>query len=471
MSVELAPYTELANAERIVEWYGDRLRRVEQWNTWLRYDGRRWVSSPTAGREFAIDVGHQLLDTMRAMALPSEDLFSRWAIRSCSNKVISATAALAADQASLRVAAGKLDRRPMLLNVSNGTIDLETGKLRPHDRNDLLTKLAPVRFDPHAECPEEWSNFLSRVTDGDEELETYLQRIAGYSLTGLTREHALFVFFGEGANGKSTFINTLCNILGPDYSGPAPRGLLFQRSIGEAHPTERACLFGKRLVTVTEPNKGQTLDEGTVKQLSSEDPIDARRMREDFWSFDPTHKLVLATNHRPLIKGDDEGIWRRIRLVPWSVRIPKEERDPDLAAKLYNERDGILQWAVRGARYWHLLGLGEPSCVTAATDAYRDDQDPLGDFFADRCDFASDTMVARKDLRAAYERYADENGIRHRLNPKDFAARLRARGVSGENANGNPHKTKVAGMPYDAWKGIGLRDPSDSQRRPLAVVG
>jgi len=231
----------------------------------------------------------------------------------------------------------------------------------------------------------------------------YLQRLAGYALTGDIREHVLAFFFGKGANGKSTFLRTLLTILG-DYASPAPRGLLF-RSRGERHPTELASLFGRRFVTCSEIEDGQAFDEALTKDLTGGDPIECRRMREDFWSFEPTHKLFVAGNHKPSVRGDDEGIWRRMRLVPWLVTFAANEQDKRLVEKLLTESPGIVAWCVRGCLDWQSNGLAEPATVRKATDEYREESDALGEFFRLHAVFDAAARVARKDLREAYAGY------------------------------------------------------------------
>ena len=213
---------------------------------------------------------------------------------------------------SVAITHDQLNADPMLLNVETGTINLRTGLLREHRRKDLMTKIAPVCFDPNATAPT-WDAFLARAMGDSGELVNYLQRMVGYALTGSVEEHVVGFLFGGGANGKSTFLSTIHAMLG-DYASPAPGGLLF-RSRGERHPTELASLHGRRFVTCSEIEEGQAFDEALVKDLTGGDPIECRRMREDFWMYQPSHKLFLGGNHKPSVKGDDEGIWRRMRLI------------------------------------------------------------------------------------------------------------------------------------------------------------
>jgi putative DNA primase/helicase len=233
----------------------------------------------------------------------------------------------------------QLDTDPFLLNVLNGTIDLRTGRLRDHRREDLITKIAPVEFHPDTQCPL-WQSCLDRWMDGNMDLIGYLQRVFGYWMTGDVSEHALWIFHGCGANGKTTALLTLLDLLG-DYAIQAVSDLLLQKK-SESHPTERADLFGCRLAASIETDEGRRLSEALAKQLSGGDKIRARKLYKDFFQFDATHKIVLGVNHKPRVTGTDHGIWRRIKLVPWSVVIPEEEKDRHMAEKLKGEMPGIL---------------------------------------------------------------------------------------------------------------------------------
>lgn len=246
---------------------------------------------------------------------------------------------LARSEPGVPVRPDELDQDPWLLNILNGTIDLRNGELGPHDPDHMITKLAPVGYDPTASCPL-WLQFLDKIMDGNEGLIQFLKRAIGYSLTGIIREHVLFVCHGDGRNGKSTFLETILGLLG-DYSRKAPPSLLMLKR-GKAHPTERAMLYGSRFVPAIESAEDNKFEEAIVKELTGGDTISARRMREDFWDFSPTHHLWLATNHKPVITGTDSGIWSRIALIPFSITIPEQERDTTLAETLQAEWPGIL---------------------------------------------------------------------------------------------------------------------------------
>jgi putative DNA primase/helicase len=305
----------------------------------------------------------------------------------------------------VRVSPDDLNRHPLLLNVQNGTLELETLKLREHRREDLLTQIAPVPYDPAATCPK-FEAFLEQALP-DDEVRAFAQRAAGYSATGLVRDHVLFFLHGSGGNGKTTFLNALMGALGADYAAPASPKLLIKRSHDE-HLTEIASLYGKRLVVCSESGEGAQLDEEKVKLLTGGDHLTARRMREDPWSFTPTHTLWLQSNHAPRIRGTDEGIWRRVRVVPFTVR-PKEE-NPDLGRELEAEYPGILTWTIRGLRDYLEQGLAPPESVLAATESYRYEQDVIGRYLAERVAPAPGERVQASALYRDYRAWCEQNG-------------------------------------------------------------
>jgi putative DNA primase/helicase len=339
------------------------------------------------------------------------------------------------------VAPDELDADPMLLNTKSGTIDLRTGELREHRREDLITKLAPVEYDPGAEAPA-WGAFLERVLP-DEELRGFVRRAAGYSASGDTSEQCLFINHGVGANGKSTFHEAAAAALG-DYAMRAPTDMLLARRSG-AVPNDVARLKGARFVTAAETEDGRRLAESLVKDLTGQDTITARFMRAEFFDFKPTHKLHLSTNHKPEIRGTDAAIWRRIRLVPWTVTIPPAEQDKKLSEKLRGELAGVLAWIVRGCVEWRHEGLKAPDAVRKATGAYRSEMDVIGAFIEDCCVLRPDASALATPLYVAYKEWCEESGEPIEKQRR-FGMRLTERGLRRE---------KVGGV-YK-WYGIGLR--------------
>jgi putative DNA primase/helicase len=411
--------SDIGNAERLAKRHGHALRHCHPWKDWLAWDGKRWAVDDTGA------ITRRAIDTVRAMcdeAKACKDDKQRLAIlahalRSEGAKPVRAMIDLARSLHPIPILPSEMDVDPWLLNVENGTIDLRTGLLRDHRREDLLTKLAPVVYDPAAECPR-WMAFLRWAMAEDKELVAYLQRIVGYGLTGDVSEQILLFFYGVGGNGKSTFLVTLLKMLG-DYAMQAVSDLLMAKK-NESHPTERADLFGKRFVATIETEQGKAIAEALMKQLTGGDPIKARKLFKDFFQFDPTHKIILAANHKPVIRGIDHANWRRIKLVPWKATITETEKDKDLPSKLLKELPGILAWAVRGCLEWQRDGLKEPAVVTEATAEYRKEQDVFKGFIADCCEIDEKARVKASVLLEAYQQWTGDKV----MGSKEFSQRL-----------------------------------------------
>ncbi len=447
-------HTDLGNARRLIDLHGDRLRYVGPWDKWLVWDGRRWklddmcaverLAKDVARQRFA-EIGNRLAEDSRANVC--DDL--RFAKYSAKATGISAMLTLA--RSEVAISHTELDRNPWLLNVENGTLDLRTGQLRPHDRADLLTKLAPVVFDPDAQAPR-WERFVAEIMDYRSELIEYLQRLVGYCLTGVVREHVLPILWGVGANGKSTLIGTILALLGNDYGCKTPQDFLLQKR-HETHPTALTDLFGRRLVAAVETESGRRLAESLVKELTGGDPIRARRMREDFWQFEPTHKVWLVTNHKPVIRGTDDGIWRRVKLIPFDVRIPDDQQDTELPDKLRQELPGILNWALAGCRAWQQRGLGEPHEVRAATDRYRNEMDMVGQFLAEA---TVDDPTETTPLDLVHKAYANWGG---KMGPRALSKALVARGYQRTQITSGSYKGRIG------FVGLRLTSIWESTRR------
>ena len=470
---ETSRYSDIWNAEQIVQKHSASLRWVSTWGKGLYWDNRRWVlDSSSRWPQLAQETARELFaeglvelrrakDSGDATATAQAGKLVAHAAKSQSYKAIQAMLAIAKTQSQISVAHDQLDADPWLLNCTNGTIELKTGGIHSHRRSDLLTKIAPVQFDPQAKCPT-WDRFLARCLGEDKELMHYIQKLVGYSLTGVVSEHVLIFNYGAGRNGKSTFTSTLHAMLS-DYAAVAPRKLLF-KSRNERHETELTVLHGKRFVTCSEVEEGQAFDEALVKDLTGGDSITARRMREDHWEFIPTHKFWLNGNHKPIVHGSDEGIWRRLRLAPWETIIPAAEIDKALGDKLRAELPGILAWAVRGCQLWQREGLEPPLSVVSATRTFRDENDVLGEFFRLHTVFCSDGVVSRRALRVAYEEFCKDNGI-EALGARRFAGRLRERGVTETSV-----RTKTPPFsPCDAWRGVRLMTTAEALAAPNRI--
>lgn len=427
--------TEAANATRLVERFGNDVRWCDPWNKWLVWDGKRWKHDDSRRVEaLAKSVAADLWDEVAEASKEADDatLKHMWKFVAVSNQANGIRNAVSLSRPDLAVLPATLDTHQWLLNVDNGTLDLRDGTLRPHDRNDYLTQLAPVAYDPAARFTT-WRRFLETILAGNRDLIVYVQRLVGLSLTGSTREHLLPFLHGIGANGKSTFIGTLLAMLGQDYAIKAPTDLLLAKQ--DTHPTERADLYGKRLVACVEAEDGRRLAESLVKELTGGDKVRARRMREDFWEFQATHKIWLAANHKPVVRGTDHGIWRRIKLLPFTVTIPDDQQDKELPAKLLDELPGILAWSVEGCRQWLADGLREPECVRAATGDYRNEMDLVGRFIDECCIIDPKETVGATALFKRYRQWCDDTGERG-LNQTRFGGQMTERGYHSDKVGG-----------------------------------
>jgi putative DNA primase/helicase len=437
--------TDLGNAERLVAHYGDDLHYCHPYKKWLCWDGTRWRldDSGAPGRAAKLTVRSIYGE---ALAVQGDDddakayrkALAAWAARSEADARIKAMLARATSEADLVVFPTELDADPWLLNCENGTLDLRSGQLRPHDHNDLITKLCPVAYDPTAEAPT-WEKFLTRVMDADADLTAFLQRAVGYSLTGDISEHCLFIPHGAGRNGKSVFLGTIRALLG-DHAQQLPRETLMARHRGGEIPNDIARLAGARLATAIETRQGQRLDEEMVKQLTGGDPVTARFLHGEFFEFHPVAKLWLATNHKPKITGTDEGIWSRVRLVPFDVTIPPGERDRHLADKLKAELPGILNWAIEGCLDWQQRGIDPPALVVDVNEDYRREEDTLAEFIEQCCVTGPSEHAYPKDLHDAYVAFTGE-----RVSQQELGKLLHTRGYDSGKLK---HKR--------VWFGIGL---------------
>ena len=450
-------FSDGANAARVVHHMGGYLLYVPGigWHVW---DGARWRADALEARRHVGSLGRVIVGEAASIAakaakIADQDRSDRerqlaeklLKFAGQSENVAKIDAAMKSAEPLLRADADKLDSDPWALGCANGVLDLRTGKLHAPDPSKLITKSTGVDYDPAATCPT-WEQFLERIFRASPELPSFMQSLAGYWLTGHTDPPFLAVLYGMGANGKSTLVNALSHAMG-DYAGAAAPGLLMAK-YGQSHPTELASLQGLRFVAAAESREGGRLDEERIKALTGSDRITARRMREDFYTFDPTHKLALMTNHKPVVRGMDEGIWRRLLLVPFAEVIPEAERDPRLTEKLRAEAPGILRWMVEGAAMFARAGgrLTLPAVVTEATREYRTESDVLGEFIAEVCVEAPRGEVLSSVLYASYAEWCENTGERP-LSQKALGMRLKDRGYEGGKDKRGQR----------IWKGLKLR--------------
>jgi putative DNA primase/helicase len=420
------PTTDLGNAERFVSQHARYVRYVATWDKWLVWDGTRWRIDTTRkvwrlAKKTVRSIYREVATLAKRPDADADEIeeLSAWAKASEKRERIAAMLALAANEDGIAIDHSVLDSDPWLLNCASSTVDLRTGDLRPHDPANLLTKSTGVEFplEPGIDTPA-WDEFLESTFAGNVGLIQFLQRLIGYAAAGVIQEHVLAILWGTGSNGKSTLLNAILDALG-DYGFQAPQGFLMVKR-GEAHPTELTDLFGARFVSIAETQDGQRLDEGLVKMLTGGERIRARRMREDFWEFTPTHTPFLATNYKPVVRGGDYGIWRRLKLIPFTqCFVDSTEaaehpgaplKDRELPAKLRAERGGILRWIVAGCLAWQRDGLNPPDAVLLATRAYKDESDTFKNWIADQCVVDPQAEWKASGAYKAYRDWCDEAG-------------------------------------------------------------
>jgi putative DNA primase/helicase len=347
------------------------------------------------------------------------------------------------------------DADPWLLNCANGIVDLRTGVRRDPDRAALLTKRTPVAYDPQARAPR-WNAFLRSTFAGQCELIAFVQRAVGYSLTASTREQVMFLLYGTGANGKSTFLNTLQAVLG-DYAQTAETSMLLAKSQDGGPTNDLAGLVGARLVVTAESDEGKRLGVALIKKLTGGDRMRVRFLHKEFFEFDPTFKIWFATNHKPRIPDTDYAIWRRLLLIPFTQTFTPADRakpgaliaDPTLVEALAAEAPGILAWAVAGARAWQAQGLRPPADVLAATAVYRDEQDLLRTFLRERCR-TTDAMHDRATVDLLYNNYrewAKEVGEQP-WSKRQLSQKLKERGYENVRSTGGTY----------FWNGLAIQE-------------
>lgn len=413
-------FSESRLSREFAERHEHELKYVAAWGWWLSWDGRRWQRERTLK---AYELAKILADDAVEKGGDPKRLLSA--------KTAAAIENLARSDRRLAATSEIWDADPWLLNTPDGLVDLRCGAMLPHDPMRCITKITAAA--PSEDCPM-WRRFLDEITNANLDLQLFLQRVAGYSLTGSTREHALFFAHGTGANGKGVFINTITAVLG-DYAKTAGMET-FVASQSDRHPTELAGLMGARLVTAQETEQGRRWAESKIKSMTGGDPISARFMRQDFFEFVPQFKLLIAGNHKPGLRGVDEAIRRRFHLIPFTVTIPEDQRDKDLAEKLKPEWGGILRWMIDGCLAWQRDGLRPPAIVRDATEAYLAAEDALAQWLEENCCRESGYAERSSVLFANWKSWADQAG-EFAGSQKRFSQALEDRGfVKGFNNAG-----------------------------------
>lgn len=430
---KIYPLTDLGNADLFADMFQRKVHFVPELNKWLVWVDGKWRSS----RDKLIDLVRQLVDRRRQEARDLHALTThheesvnktdvwKWVIKSQSKSRIDAMLELAKVDAKIFVSQDKLDRPPYLVGVKNGTLDLVAGVVREGRPDELITQLIDIEYDPKAKCGK-WQLFIEQVTCGRKDLADYLQEILGYALCGSVKEQQMFVLTGKGKNGKSTLVDVFLEVMG-DYGKTTPAHTLM-KSESRAIRNDIARLRGARFVSAVEINTGKQLDEALVKRLTGGDKITARFIGREYFEFAPQAKFFLAVNTLPEVSGADDGIYRRIKIIPFELSVEDKQLDMALPEKLKGEKAGILAWAVEGFQRWYGNKLIEPACVNDASEDFRATMDTIGSFLKDVCERKSGVRIPKSSLFTSYQRWAKEACI-DPVGLNQFGTLIRQQGI------------------------------------------
>ena len=402
----LAEMTDMGNAKRLAAVANGNIRYVNKSQTYLIWNGRYWQEEKSTAVKLAI----YAMDMLLEIAIRHDkDGLDNFAHASQNNGRLKAAADLFKHEPGITIDPSMINRNIYLFNVQNGTVDLRTGELLPHRKEDYITKISPVFYDSQATCPK-FDQFISQIMLDRKGLVDYLQRMSGYLLTGSIEEQCLFFLLGDGSNGKSLFLNVLSKLYG-DYclrtgSSTLMKGL---RGAGSASP-DLARLKGARVVRASELDHGDTFSESLIKDMSGGEKIVCRRLYADYEEYDPQFKIVFAGNHKPRIIGDDLGIWRRFHLIPFDLLVTDDNKDPNLESKLFAELSGIFNWAIAGCLEWQKNDLQQPEEVRMAVAEYRRDSSPFELWLEEKCVLSDDASSTFADLYKSYDRWAAMQG-------------------------------------------------------------
>jgi putative DNA primase/helicase len=437
-------FTDATNAQRLYREHGKDIRYNAAWKKWVVWNGSHWEIDEgalihTKGLETVRNIYDEVLKTddyrerieIEKYAMLSESMRRREAFVRAASFI-----------KELNITSDDLDPNPWLLNVKNGTINVTTGEFWEHRQEDMITKIANVEYKPDADCPL-WKQFIREIMNFKADIINFVQTAAGWALTGDTSEQTLFILFGSGANGKSTFLNTIMYLLG-DYALATPTET-FMRKNGDQNTNDLARLRGTRFVTTTEAEQGRRLSEPLIKKITGNDQMTARFLYGEFFNFMPTFKIFMATNHKPVIKGTDYGIWRRIKLIPFTTRITEEKQDKHLELKLREEASGILNWLLEGTKRWKKERLIVPLDILNATDEYRGEMDIIGNFLKECCTQTPGATIRIREFFKAYQEWCEENN-EHAVSERFLGLRMKEMGFE---------RTRTADARY--WLGLTLK--------------
>ena len=438
-------FTDATNAARLAKEQGRNIRYNSAWKKWIVWSGKYWVTDESGAmvHEKGLEVVRNIYDEL----LKTNDYRERIEIEKygmLSESVRRREAFVKAAQwnSALNIQSDNLDPDPYLLNVQNGTINVLNGEFREHRQEDMISKIANVEYVPGADCPL-WKQFIREIMNYKADLVNFLQTAAGWALTANIEEQTMFILYGSGANGKTTFLNTILNLLG-DYATSTPTES-FMKKNGDQNTNDIARLRGTRFVTTTEAEQGRRLSEPLIKKITGNDQMTARFLYGEYFNFTPTFKIFMATNHKPVIKGTDYGIWRRIKLIPFTTTIPEDKQDKGLETKLKKEASGILNWLLEGAARWKREGLQAPAIILNATDEYRGEMDVIGNFLKERTVQGKEYTIRIRELYKAYSDWCDDNK-EHAVSERFFTMRLK-------EMNYEQCRTSEARF----WSGLALR--------------
>lgn len=404
--------TDTGNAQRLKDKYKGNIKYSYIRKKWYYWTGKIWAIDNTGEIKKLAD---EIINDIKKEAFMEKDddkqaEMLKWATKTASSKGKEAMVKETQHIDGIPILMEELDCYNDYLNCQNGIINLRTGELLPHDSNFMMSRISYAEYDNSGKQPEKWLSFLNDVTNGDKELQEYLQKCVGYSLTGSIREQCAFFLYGLGNNGKSTFLDTISDLLGSYASNVQPDTIMMKKNDSGAN-SDIARLKSTRFVTSEEPTEGVRLNEGLVKQLTGGGKVTCRFLYGDEFEYEPEFKIWIGTNHKPVIRGTDVGIWRRIRLIPFEVNIPKEKVDKNLKYKLREELPQILKWAVDGCIKWQKEGLNPPKCVEQATKEYKVEMDILASF-VDSCieiDYINGDTISAQELFTLYGVWAKKN--------------------------------------------------------------
>lgn len=443
------PYTDVWNAKLFFEKYGNSIRYCDMLGGWHIWDGTRWLRDDRYQIvSLAKDTVKQMFD--QSTANSDKELY-RHAERSESESRLKSMINLTKSIKDVPILSHQFDENQYVINCLNGTLDLQTGKMMPHLKENHITKRIDIAYNPKAQCPT-WGTFLKSIFLENQETIHFVHKALGYSLSGSIQEQCIFILYGVGSNGKSTFLETIAKVMG-DYAMSTLSATIMEKN-NTTIPNDIARLKGARFVNAIETEENKRLAESVIKSLTGGDKIVARFLNREFFEFHATFKIFLATNHKPRISGTDNGIWRRIKYIPFKKVIVAEERDKALQEKLLAEHEGILSWMVEGFKIWQAEGLGSCSEIDKATAEYREESDILREFIADRCVIGEDCEIQATALYKELSNWCRDNGG-YRIVRGKLIEYLESKGFKKDRKTSGDDKGAFF------WSGIGLKTSED----------